>query len=188
MCQWCTSWPWPLSPKVNRFILSPWLTCLPGLIRSTQRFIHYRVHKLISKNVHCDLDLWPLTSKINSIHPFIMVNMSAKFDEESHKGLVSIMYTMSKRNRHTHGRTERTTAALLYLLRNALRGDNKALFTRYVLTDMFQSRPKDILLIRAFTRYVWQSCLWIFPSKIISFVYIILTWRKIILLYLHICW
>ena len=35
----------------------------------------------------------------------------------------------------------------------------KALFTRYVLTDMFQSRPKDILLIRAFTRYVRQSCL-----------------------------
>ena len=27
-----------------------------------------------------------------------------------------------------------------------------------------------------------------FPSKIISFVYIILTWRKIILLYLHVCW
>ena len=27
-----------------------------------------------------------------------------------------------------------------------------------------------------------------FPSKINSFVYIILTWRKIILLYLHVCW
>ena len=53
-----------------------------------------------------------------------------------------------------------------------LRGMFEALFTRYVLTDMFQSRPKDILLIRAFTRYVWQSCLWIFPSKIICFVYI----------------
>ena len=52
------------------------------------------------------------------------------------------------------------------------------LITNNVLTDMFQSRPKVTLLIRAFTRYVWQSCLWSFPSKIIPFVNIILTWRK----------
>ena len=31
--------------------------------------------------VYCDLDLWPLTSKINRVHPLIIVNMSAKFDE-----------------------------------------------------------------------------------------------------------
>ena len=42
----------------------------------------YRVHKLISIYVHCDLDLWPLTSKINRVHPLIIVNMSAKFDKE----------------------------------------------------------------------------------------------------------
>ena len=39
------------------------------------------VHKLISMYVNCDLDLWPLTSKINTVHPIIIVNMSAKFDE-----------------------------------------------------------------------------------------------------------
>ena len=31
--------------------------------------------------VYCDLDLWPLTSKINRVHSLIIVNMSAKFDE-----------------------------------------------------------------------------------------------------------
>ena len=44
-------------------------------------FSLYRVHKLISIYVHCDLDLWPLTSKINRVHPLIIVNMTAKFDE-----------------------------------------------------------------------------------------------------------
>ena len=43
--------------------------------------------------VNCDLDLWHLTSKINRIHPLVIVNMSAKFDEKAHKGLVSIMLT-----------------------------------------------------------------------------------------------
>ena len=46
----------------------------------------YRVHKLISIYVHCDLDLWPLTSKINRVHPLTMVNTSAKFDKEIHNG------------------------------------------------------------------------------------------------------
>ena len=53
------------------------------------------VHKLISIYVYCDLDLWPLTSKINRIHHLNMVtcNMSAKLDEEAHNGLVSIVFT-----------------------------------------------------------------------------------------------
>ena len=46
----------------------------------------YCVHKLISIYVHCDLDLWPLTSKINRVHPLTMVNMSAKFDKEINNG------------------------------------------------------------------------------------------------------
>ena len=50
--------------------------------------------------------------------------MSAKFDEEAHNGSVSIVFTRSKRDGHTHGHTDGTTAALLYPLRNALRGDN----------------------------------------------------------------
>ena len=42
-------------------------------------------------------DLWPQKSiasilfKINRVHPLIMVNMSAKFDEETHNGVVSIV-------------------------------------------------------------------------------------------------
>ena len=49
--------------------------------------------------------------------------MSAKFDEKAHNGSVSIVFTRSKRDGHTHGHTDGTTAALLYPLRNALRGD-----------------------------------------------------------------
>ena len=30
-----------------------------------------------------DLDFWPMTFKINSVHPLVMVNMSAKFDEDA---------------------------------------------------------------------------------------------------------
>ena len=53
----------------------------------------YCVHKLISIYGLCDLDLWHLTSKINGIHPLIMVNMSAKFDKETCNGVVSIVFT-----------------------------------------------------------------------------------------------
>ena len=65
-----------------------------------QNGLVYRVHKLISIYVNCDLDLCPLTSKIHRVHPRIIVNMSAKFAEEAHNGLVSIMFIRS-----THGWT-----------------------------------------------------------------------------------
>ena len=51
--------------------------------------------------------------------------MSAKFDEEAHNGSISIVFTRSKRDGHTHEHTDGTTAALPYPLRNALRGDKK---------------------------------------------------------------
>ena len=41
----------------------------------------------------CPLWPWPLTSKINRVHPLTRVNISAKFDEEIHNGLVSIVFT-----------------------------------------------------------------------------------------------
>ena len=37
--------------------------------------------------------LWPLTSKINKVHPLTMSNMSTKFDGVAHYGLISIMLT-----------------------------------------------------------------------------------------------
>ena len=61
--------------------------------QESQKFSRNRVHKIISIYVHCDLDLWPLTPKINRIHPHTMVNMSAKLDKEIHNGLVSIVFT-----------------------------------------------------------------------------------------------
>ena len=81
----CLLWPWPLTSDLQN-VCQVWP-------RSTKRFSRYRVHKLISIYVHCDLDLWPLTSKINRVHPLTMVNMSAKFDKEIHIGLVSIVFT-----------------------------------------------------------------------------------------------
>ena len=51
--------------------------------------------------------------------------MSAKFDVDAHKGLLSIVFTRSKHNGHTDTRTDRTKAALLHPFRNALRGDKK---------------------------------------------------------------
>ena len=100
---------WP--SKSIGFILSTWLSVCQDWSRSTQRFSCYRVHKLISIYVHCDLDLWPLTSKINRVHPVIMVNMSAKLDKETCNGSFSIVFTTSMPGRtdahtHTHTLTE----------------------------------------------------------------------------------
>ena len=82
-----------------------------GIIKRCAGISLYCVHKLISIDVHCDLDLWPLTSKINRVYPLIMVNMSSKFDKEICNGVDSIAFTRS-----SHGQTDGTTAAL--------RGDN----------------------------------------------------------------
>ena len=142
---------WP--PKLIEFILLPWLTCLPSLIKKYTMFSFYCVHKLISIYVHCDHDLWPLTSKINRVHPLIMVNMSAKFDKETWNGVVSIVFTRSTDGR-TDRRTHGTTAALLYPHRNALRGDNKGWilgFVKYnhvwtyskLLCIYFKRQPQD---------------------------------------------
>ena len=88
----------------------------------------YCVHKLISIYVNCDLDLWPLTSKINRVHPLVIVNMSAKFDEDVHNSLVAMAFTKIRPDARTDwltdARTDGTTAALLYPLRKALPGDN----------------------------------------------------------------
>ena len=57
-----------------------------------------------------------------------MVILSAKFEKEICNGLVSMVFTRSLHGRmegRNHARTDGTTAALLYPLRNALRGDNK---------------------------------------------------------------
>ena len=50
-------------------------------------------HPTFVNDTHLGLYLWPVTSKINRVHPLTMVKMSAKFDEEAHNGLVSIVFT-----------------------------------------------------------------------------------------------
>ena len=67
-------------PKSTGFILSPWLTCVPSLIKK-----HTTVKSLSCSQAYfdiCPLWPWPLTSEINRILPLIMVNMSAKFDKQ----------------------------------------------------------------------------------------------------------
>ena len=41
----------------------------------------------------CPLWPWPLTSKINRVHPLTMINISAMFDEEIHNILISFVFT-----------------------------------------------------------------------------------------------
>ena len=80
-------------PKSIGFILLPCLTCLQSLtvkqttfqsLSCSQCYFHIR-------------QLWPwplhLTSKINRVHPLVMINMSAKFKEDAHNGSVSIVFT-----------------------------------------------------------------------------------------------
>ena len=45
--------------------------------------------------------------------------MSGKFDEDMHNNLVAILFTRIRRDARMDGRTDGTTAALLYPLRNA---------------------------------------------------------------------
>ena len=40
-------------------------------------------HLTFVNDAHPDLQLWPVTSKINRVYRLTMVNMSAKFDEEA---------------------------------------------------------------------------------------------------------
>ena len=54
--------------------------------QATQSILSVPMHPTFS----LDLDTSP--QKINGAHPFIVVNMSAKFDEDSHKGLVFIVF------------------------------------------------------------------------------------------------
>ena len=68
-----------------------------------------------------------MTSKINRVHPLVIVNMSAKFDEDVHNSLVAIPFTRIRRDTLTDAQTDGTTAALLYPLRNALHGDKNNL-------------------------------------------------------------
>ena len=73
----------------------------------------------------CFCQSWHLTSKINRVPPLVMVNISVKFDEDAHKGLVSIVFTRSRcvTRGYIDWRTHETTAALLYPLRNTLHRD-----------------------------------------------------------------
>ena len=114
---------WP--PKSIGFIPSPWSTCLPSMIKKSTK-----VKSLSCSQGYfhiCPLWPWPLTSKINRVHPLIILNMFAKFDKEICNGLVSMVFTRSSHGRtdgRNHARMDGTTAALLYPHRNALRGDN----------------------------------------------------------------
>ena len=107
---------WP--PKSIRCNLSSRLTCLPSLNNVIHNgSVSMEVHKFITIDVHCDLDLRPLTSKINRVHPLITVNMSCKFDKEICNGLVSMVFTSVTikkvwlSDRQTHARTHTQTDA-----------------------------------------------------------------------------
>ena len=91
------------APISNSTFLFSWQTYVPNFIWKSQSMtekMKYNnakrsipAHPTFVNDAHCGLHLWPVTSKINRVHPLTMVNMSAKFDEEAHNGLVSIVFT-----------------------------------------------------------------------------------------------
>ena len=50
------------------------------------------LQRKLFNDAHRDLQLLPVTSKIEKAHLLTLVNMSAKFDEVAHIALVSIMF------------------------------------------------------------------------------------------------
>ena len=62
--------------------------------RYTQRSGLHDVHKVIYIFVYDDLDLWPLTLKINRNHPLIRDIICIKFNEDTFNDLVSMLFTI----------------------------------------------------------------------------------------------
>ena len=58
-------------------------TCASRMMQFSLRFWSGYLHqpKKYYNDSLSDLDLWPVTSKINRVHPLVIVNMTAKFDE-----------------------------------------------------------------------------------------------------------
>ena len=82
--------PLKLTSKSNRIhplimILNMWLVWQRSKLQSP----FYGVHNDKVWQTHTHM-IWPLTSKINRGHPFIM---SAKFEEDAYKSSISIMFT-----------------------------------------------------------------------------------------------
>ena len=106
--------------------------------------------------------LWPLTSKINRVYPLIKINMSAKFNEDAHKDIVSIAFTRSSLGTQTHWLKHGTTAVLLYPLGNTLYRDNKPMtplyprirwvLTHYQWNKEFDKRMAHCLYSKSFIR------------------------------------
>ena len=76
-------------PKSIGFILSSWLTCLPSLIKKHTLVLFAKVFTSLFPYMR----IVTLTSEINRVHSITMANMSAKFDQETHNGLVANMFT-----------------------------------------------------------------------------------------------
>ena len=118
-----------------------------------QRFSLYGVHKLISIDVQCDLDLWPLTSKINRVHPLITVNMSCKFDKEICNGLVFMVFTSvtikkcdyrTDRRTHAHTTHRQTPDKVIPMCRYASQATQKPFRSwKYTFVTVCRQRFKN---------------------------------------------
>ena len=81
---------WP--PKTIEVITTSRLKYLQSSMKMCARFSLYPVHRFISIYVYRDLDLRPLSSQINRVHPLTMVNIFAKFDKDIHCDLKKIFF------------------------------------------------------------------------------------------------
>ena len=124
-----TKWDlWPLTSKINRVhsLITVNMSCkfdkeiCNGLVSMVFTSVTIKKVWLPDRQTHAHTDrrrtkwdLWPLTSKINRVHPLITVNMSCKFDKEICNGLVSMVFTSVTikkvwlPDRQTHAHTDR---------------------------------------------------------------------------------
>ena len=90
-------WPWPLISDLQNYRVHPlllWKNVLSLIkIHLTSLIFIVCVHKVIFIFVYYNLDLWPLTSKINRVHALIMGNICAKFNQNTLHGLISTEFT-----------------------------------------------------------------------------------------------
>ena len=110
------------------------------------RSIHETVWTLLcSKDNFKTSLLRPLTSKINRDHPLIMINMSAKFSEDEHNSLVSIVFTRSKLDAHTHMHWLTNHSSITVSPHNALPRDNNSIVTLSSLIPLSCYEPTYLM-------------------------------------------
>ena len=98
--------PWPCKSIGSislhgKYLWKVWCFC-------DDSFVFYPAHKVFNV-FHCDPDIWPLTLKINRVHPLSMGNNCGRFDAYAMIALSSILFTRFRTHTHTSTLTHTRT-------------------------------------------------------------------------------